>query len=89
MVDALGPLGAWGMSAAAGWLQRSFTRLEDLGMVERLGVTCDPRLTSLGIDDHRATSVALTPLGFWWLQRSLAANGLAQAPLASCSRRWG
>lgn len=61
-------------------VEQCFARFERLGMVARLGLHVPPHVAELGIDTQQATSVTLTPLGTWWLQRTLTQFGL-RAPL--------
>ena len=62
------------------YLERVLERFERLGVLRRLGVQVPPEHAFLGSLGERTTSVALTPLGVWWLQRALTEFGL-RAPV--------
>ncbi len=65
-----------GTSAVRSYLELIFARLERLGMLTRLGLHVPEELRRLGIGGAQATSVAVTPLGLWWLQEALQGFGV-------------
>ncbi|HEU0103290.1 MAG TPA: hypothetical protein VFR07_13310 [Mycobacteriales bacterium] len=73
------------------YLERAFARFARLGVLERLGVHVPPDRERLGEEVGAiTTTVVLTPLGVWWLQRALPAYGFrtpAVGALAAGSAR--
>lgn len=58
------------------YLERAVERYGRLGVVDRLGVHVPAERQWLGAEGAQATSVALTPLGVWWLQHVLPEFGV-------------
>ena len=78
LVDDLGLDDAFARDTVRNYLERVAERFERLGVVSRLGVHVPAE--DAWLQQERTTSVALTPLGTWWMRQVLDEAGV-RAPV--------